>query len=340
MPSTVPKIHFDSAALPERERFDTWRVGVTAYDCTLLGDAAPGSFVAQVDAWLLGDLVITSNRLSPVRFVRSAAKASGDGIDHYSLILLRQGSWTGDVDGRMMTIGPGQLVAFDLSRPMVAEGTDADSITVAVVRNAVENVVPRLPDLHGLVLDGAMGRLLADHLLSLVRQLPAMQQEDVPAAVKATIALIAACLTSSETQEPAASAAELDIRHRVRRYIDQHLAAPDLTPDRICRDLTLSRSVLYRAVAPGPGIASYIRTRRLEAVHVLLADPNEHRGIADIAYGFGFVSDAHFSRSFRRRFGYSPREARLGAGRFRELTTALSNEEVPAAFREWMKKIG
>jgi len=41
---------------------------------------------------------------------------------------------------------------------------------------------------------------------------------------------------------------------------------------------------------------------------------NEQRSIAEIAYEFGFASDAHFSRTFRQQFGYSPREAGLGMG--------------------------
>ena len=32
--------------------------------------------------------------------------------------------------------------------------------------------------------------------------------------------------------------------------------------------------------------------------------------IADVAYRCGFVDSAHFSRSFRQRFGTSPREFR------------------------------
>jgi AraC-like DNA-binding protein len=57
----------------------------------------------------------------------------------------------------------------------------------------------------------------------------------------------------------------------------------------------------------------YIWRRRLETVHVLLSDPAEARSLAELALAFGFSSHAHFSTAFRRRFGYAPRDARLGA---------------------------
>jgi AraC-like DNA-binding protein len=338
----VPRIHFDTAALPADERFERWRASVPAYDVTPPPDAAAASFRAQADAWLLGDLVVTSGLLSAMRFARSAEKAKADGFDRYSLLLLRQGRWTGNVGGRLLTVGPGQVVLFDLTRPMEAAGIASDSITLGLARNALAAAMPRMPDVHGAVLDGAMGRLLADHLLLLVHQLPAMEQGEVPAVVEATVGVIAACLAAtSAMEETPLSASELELRHRIMRHVDQQLAAPDLTPAHICRELACSRSALYRALGPSTGIAAYVRTRRLEAVHVLLHDPAERRNIADIARGFGFVSDEHFNKSFRRRFGYTPGKARRGAGgHLRELTAVASNEDAPAAYGEWTKKIG
>jgi AraC-like DNA-binding protein len=338
MNAAIPTIHFDTDALPESERFEQWRAAVAAYDITRPGD--DGSFQAKVDAWTLGDMVVTSNRLDGARFVRSAEKIRADGIEHYSFFLLRQGSWTGDTGSGLLTIGPGQVVAFDLTRPMDCEWTGGDCITLSIARGALDAAMPRVPDLHGAALNGSMGRLLADHLSSLVAALPGMEQGEVPAVVKATVGLLASCLAAMGKQAAPEDATGSAVRHRIRRHIDRHLAARDLTPGRICADLNLSRSTLYRAFAPHGGIASYIRTRRLEAVHVLLSDPNERRSIADVAYEYGFVSDAHFSRAFRQQFGYSPREARLGAHGLAEIGTVESAEEGPALFRTWISKIG
>jgi AraC-like DNA-binding protein len=342
MTAAIPTIHFDTASLPESQRFDAWRSAVAAYDITR-PSGTTGSFEARVDAWTLGDLVVTSNRLSATRFVRSDEKAKADGVDHYTFFLLRQGgAWIGDTGGNLITIGPGQVVVFDLTRPVDGEWTGGECITLGIARPVLDAVTPHVPDLHGAVLDGAAGRLIADHLLSLVRELPGLTEADVPVVTRATVGLIASCVGAAAERRTSAEAARgSPLRHRIRRHIDQRLAVRELTPDDIARDLGLSRSALYRGFATMGGVAAYIRTRRLEAVHVLLNDPNERRSIAEIAYQFGFVSDAHFSRAFRQQFGYSPREARRGtANVLRDLAEVVDSESGPALFRKWMKKIG
>lgn len=56
-----------------------------------------------------------------------------------------------------------------------------------------------------------------------------------------------------------------------------------------------------------------IKQARLARIHALLSDPGQTRRIFEIANLFGFVSETHFSRAFRRSFGYSPSEARTMA---------------------------
>ena len=342
MTTKVPAIHFDTAMLPPGEGFAHWRVAVADYDVAPPEGSDPAAFYARVNAWMLGDFVVSAGELSAMGFARSQEKAAADGFDQLVFLLLKRGGWTGNVEGRPLTAGPGQVVAFDLTRAFAAAGIASDSISLRVARGPIAAAVPPGADLHGFVFRGVTGRVLADHLIMLTNQLPAMELSEAPAAAKATVGLIASCVAvSPDMREPAGPAAEVEIRHRVGRYIDQNLGARDLTPARICAALDLSRSVLYRAFAPLNGIASYIRTRRLEAVHVLLDDRRERRDISDISTDFGFVSAAHFSRVFRQRFGYSPRKARVRARNgFHQMSEALSNETGPAVFSEWMRQLG
>jgi AraC-like DNA-binding protein len=181
-----------------------------------------------------------------------------------------------------------------------------DEVALAAARRAVEPLAPATRQLHAAVLRGATGAVLADHLLAFARQLPEMDAAEAPAVARATAGLISACL-ALDPQPPAPTSAAAA---RVRRFIDENLEAENLTPGLISGTLGLSRSALNRAFAAEGGVTAYIRLRRLDAIRVLLEDAAERRSMADIAFGFGFVSDAHFSRSFRRQFGYSPREAR------------------------------
>jgi AraC-like DNA-binding protein len=60
-------------------------------------------------------------------------------------------------------------------------------------------------------------------------------------------------------------------------------------------------------------VSSYILRRRLEECARQLSDPHwSGHSIAEIAFAWGFNSASHFTRSFRDRFGASPRHYRRG----------------------------
>lgn len=336
MAQAIPTIHFDTDLLPVRERLPRWGEAMSAYDMTAIGEGGPEAFRAKSTVWWLGGLVVARGRLSPLRFERSTIKARADQQDNISFLLLTRGAWTGDLDGRPLQVGPGQLVGFDRTRPVTADSSDNEHISVVFPRRTIQEAMPGMPDLHGRIMDGVPGRLLVDHFLALVRYLPLMTTADVPAMTKATASLVAGCVEALPKREPEATEA---IRARVRFYIDQHLASPDLHPERIRQDLALSRSTLYRAFKGVGGVAAYIQDRRLEAAHILLGDPEEHRKTSTIAFSLGFVSASHFSAAFRQRFGYTPGEAREEVGRAVGEQAGVGEERETLRFRAWMERL-
>jgi AraC-like DNA-binding protein len=334
MTSPISTLHFDTDLLPAQDRFDVWRRGVAAFDVARSADAT-GPFHAKVDAWTLDGMAITSGRQSAACFVRTHDMAHADAHDGYLFVFLRDGSWSGDADGVSLIAGPGELIALDLTRPMTADTTDVDCVTMLVARSAIEAAMPEPPAVHGHVVEGAAGRLLAEHLLSLVHHLPAIDEKAAPAVIQATVSLIAASLASIGTSSEPRSAAS--VRHKARVYVNQNLTSGDLSAATISRKLAIGRSALYRAFAPLGGVRAYLRKRRLEAAHALLIDPKEQRSITEIAYAFHFASTSHFSRAFRSRFGYSPRQARQGAGQLPKANLVTADNGDPAVLGNWVR---
>ena len=94
------------------------------------------------------------------------------------------------------------------------------------------------------------------------------------------------------------------------------------------RELGISRSRLYRLFEPYGGVVHYIQHRRLLDAHAVLADPDDHRRILDIAEEHGFTDGAEFSRAFKREFGYSPSDVRTGGKLNQSNRTATDVETV------------
>ncbi|MGY5778515.1 helix-turn-helix transcriptional regulator [Rhizobium sp. LEGMi135b] len=83
----------------------------------------------------------------------------------------------------------------------------------------------------------------------------------------------------------------------------------DLTPDRICREVGLSRAKLYQLFEGSGGVMRQIQRRRLHRAYQMLANPNRPQPhIAEIAWRHGFSNEKYFYRLFKTEFGHTPRE--------------------------------
>lgn len=311
------------------EGFATWAGGLPSHSIWQAPENVGEPFLAKVEAWMLGDLIVNLSRMDAFGIARTAEQIGSDAIDHYVILLMTSGSSSGTMDGRPFAMGPGQLTLQSLSQPIEVECGAAETITLRLARDTVEAAVPNAAVMHGGILEGATARLLADHLQSLVRRLDSLDENELGGVAAATAHLALATL---KAQKPD-GAVETSARQRVRRYIDDHLAASTLSPETICDALGIARATLYRNFPVDGGIAAYIVKRRLEAIHVRLNDPAEQRTIASIAYGYGFASSAHFTRAFRKQFGYSPREFRK---RLVEAESAANGDDRTAQFRRWI----
>jgi acetamidase/formamidase/AraC-like DNA-binding protein len=108
------------------------------------------------------------------------------------------------------------------------------------------------------------------------------------------------------------SVTQAAILHRICQTIERKLEDADLTPSRVAQAEGISERYLQKLFGGvGDNFSHYVRERRLQRAWADLSNPAEaNRSISEIAYRYGFGDSAHFSRSFRQRFGMSPREFR------------------------------
>jgi len=95
-------------------------------------------------------------------------------------------------------------------------------------------------------------------------------------------------------------------------YIERHLHDPHLTVSQVAGVMNVSVRHLGRIFeSSGTTPSKHILERRLQRAYDDLTSPAATgTTIADIAYRWGFSSQAHFARLFRARFGHTPTEAR------------------------------
>ncbi|MFM9594531.1 helix-turn-helix domain-containing protein [Streptomyces scabiei] len=103
---------------------------------------------------------------------------------------------------------------------------------------------------------------------------------------------------------------------RVVRFIDEHLADADLSPEVIAGAHHISVRYLHKLFRDeGTTVGRWIQRRRLEECRRdLVHGLRNRRTIASVAGRWGFLSATHFSRVFRAAYGMSPSEWRDTAG--------------------------
>lgn len=196
------------------------------------------------------------------------------------------------------------------------------SLTVSVANDVIEPLLPSIDRMGGLscVLDGA-ARIARDSFCGL-------GSDDGAGLSDRTAELIAAsamhALSDAVSAQIVPGSTGTSTRdHRVmlvRNYIHLHISDPELTASRVATQCSMSLRYLHLIFQDHPEAFNgktfrrYVRDRRLtQAWHWLRSQGARNTSIAQIAFKCGFVSDAHFCRAFRERFGQTPSQTRNAA---------------------------
>ncbi len=307
--SFVPRSLFTTDALPERDRFEAWRALFSAHDL----DADPHGFAGRIETTLVGSMALRVMNAAPQAPARTRSQIRRDGQDGFVLHLSRH-PFHVETDRGEVAVPAGAISLNDLSQPYRRSRVpETDSLILAFPRSCVAAVLPDEDALHGLILNGGAGRLLADHMRSLAAHSDAIATIDAAHIAQATLHMVAACARPS-LEGAARAAAPLDAARlrAAKRLMRGNLCTP-LRIDTVARELGLSRSHLYRLFEPEGGVARYLARQRLAAVRAALDDPLDRRSIGEIGEAYGFGSSAHLSRAFRQAYGLSPRDYRAFA---------------------------
>ncbi|MEJ8848460.1 helix-turn-helix domain-containing protein [Variovorax rhizosphaerae] len=330
-------MRFDSRATSAREALDYWRGSLSqSWDMRLADDADEAHFHADVTMWRMSELIVGAATFGPMQTrMRRERNIQSDQLDHYRLLLVRDGEFHLDAAGQQVSLAPGRFVITDMALPEESESACTSSV-LYIPRDTLDAALPQPMRLHGISPDNACAHLLSDHLAALLQGLPDAAPEELPALSAATVGLVAASLAPTAI-DPLTTGVAIDgaLLRRARRHIEDNLAETDLAAAPLCKLLRVSRSTLYRLFEPLGGVSQYIKERRLARVHQILAQSSDRQPIARLAEDHGFKSAAHFSKAFRAQFGYSPREVPRATEMVR-LPTAGGAED---RFDRWLSSL-
>ncbi|ROZ77630.1 transcriptional regulator FeaR [Ramlibacter sp. WS9] len=304
-------------AVPPRERLAYWTDMICNTYVQLECDAIESDrFAGSINSQSMPGLdlsVVASGAQKVLRTPRHIARANDD---YFLVSIQTQGKGVLRQDGRDALLNPGDFALYDSTRAyeLHFEG-DFQQIVLKLPGEQLRSAVRDTEKLTATTVSGraGAGHLMIGMIKTLWEDIDALEPASAVAVAGGVLNILVAGLqTLPASKRRGVSTLTSYHLTRIKGEIDSRLRNPALTVSDVARDLGISVGHihrLFRQEATSP--AQYIWSRRLEMCSRDLVDPRcAGQSISEIAFSWGFNDAAHFSRSFRDRFGVPPREWR------------------------------
>ena len=306
---------FSTLPLPALDQFEAWCCWYRpTFEVQPLRPLLDG-FQATNWNWSLDGLTVSRVRSPPTLVDRPRSVIRRSPADHWAITVSECSESDVQVRDMSLEVPAGSPVVLSLGEEMrIARSEDDDRAQLLLSRDHFGGIAHILEAVKGKILPPSQGRLLADFMLLLERNLPNLAPQDASRLPSAIGAMVAACL--APTADRVASARrqiDLTLMERVRQVVRRNLRSPSLGPNKLCRDAAMSRSQLYRVLEGEGGAARYIQRRRLSESFTILCDVSNNLPIGKVADMLCFADASSFSRAFRQEFGVTPRGVRTAS---------------------------
>jgi AraC-like DNA-binding protein len=307
-------VRYDTASEPPGRRLAVWQDIVCDVFVELDCKSDLDDFHGAVTQSRFGELSLTRVDASRQRVFRTPSRIAR-AREHFLLFAFGATGVGGVVqDGRETLIRPGEFAFYDTTRPYeLSFDANFSQHILQVPRKLAQKRIGPVDDLTAVTFssDQPLHRLASDFVTGLSHVIEAV---DTPVADQLScqaLDLVAVAICQSEQMRRSSTHGSAML-YRLKAYIRGRLHDPRLCLADTAAALGISpRYVNLLLERQDESFGRYVLGRRLEACRRDLADPAlAHRQLTEIALARGFNDQSHFSRSFKERFGVSPRDYR------------------------------
>ena len=227
-----------------------------------------------------------------------------------------EGCCTVEQDGRQIEVTPGSFYLVDTTRPYRLHfQNDFRALSFRLPHRHIECRLANPRRFTAVKVDAtsAVGGLAVNHMLGLMRCAPGLDSA-VASRLSAMLAELLSIAVSAQVPRVASGQDRRLQRETFRQsivsYVEAHALEARLSVDSVARQFCVSPRYVHGVFADlGSSFTQLTVERRLQAAAHRLAQPCRP-AIATVAADCGFGDLSHFGRTFRRRFGCTPRQWR------------------------------
>jgi AraC family transcriptional regulator, positive regulator of tynA and feaB len=310
---------WNTEELPDHEQFAYWREVLCEAFVTLRPERpreqSSGRFPSRVTAHPLSTINVTTVQSKAHHVIRGDAEIRKSPEEVYFLNLQLAGRCRYETEGRETIVGPNEFALVDSTRPYFLDFMDDWNVLSFRIPRHMLRPLLQSPDCStGICVSSshALGEIAVGFLKSV-----AMRMEELPSTAIEPLAgdlVNLAALSVGATEEARMgqrSSARRGLYAAIVRFIETNLADPRLSAPAVAMHFGISIRYLHRLFEESDkSFGQVVLERRLLRCARDLGGASVDTRISDVAYRCGFGDISYFNKSFRQRFGYSPREYR------------------------------
>lgn len=234
-----------------------------------------------------------------------------DGADYVSISCKLEGSGRHISGHREMAITAGDVMVWRNIGDMgfVTEGWSRELIIrfpESLFRSSLGRDLPE-PHWH-LSSNTSLGPMIASSIATFAACVDDLDDRSARAAVGMIMSMVRSVV---ESEAETRSSMRTTLYRRISQYIENHVEDGDLTPAKIAEAHAISIRYLHMIFSrSGQSVSGFVREQRLQQCRQEIETRARGMTLADISHHWSFSDVPHLSRSFKERFGMTPRECR------------------------------
>jgi AraC-like DNA-binding protein len=327
-PNGFSTVRFSTVDLPEKDRVAMWRdhycriamkldiepINDGPLECSILTRALPGV-----------QMMLTA--MSPARVTRTR-EFLADGNGDLIFMINQSGSVAAQARGRNIVLREGDAVLMSTGEAKVFDRpVHGGSLSFRIPRSILSSIVADVDDVVMQLIPQKTEalKLLAGYAAPLFHDIALATPEFRRTAVNHLHDLVALALGSAHDVTGLGNgrgvpAARLRM---AKAYIIENSNRRDLSVGGVAEHLGLTPRNLQRLFeGEGTTFSEFLLSQRLSRAHRMLTEPRlAQSAVGAIAYDAGFGDLSYFNRSFKRRYGSTPRDIRNQGDRLEQVAT-------------------
>jgi AraC family transcriptional regulator, positive regulator of tynA and feaB len=306
MPDTVHSL--STSGLSPKRQIQCWSDALT--DLCGQFDIDPlkaSSLEARVNYTTVSRLKLCQIEVSQHRIAHTVSRSRASEHPYVKILFQTHGVSYFEQDGRRIELMPGDCLAYDVSCPHTIISPALTRHEVVIVPKALlqeRGFHPERMSACKLTARTGTGRIAHDFVHAAFDQAAKLSPNNAVIVADTLIDLLLLPLREADVLFDRGGPEAMYIR--AQAFIREHLRDPDLCIDQISAALGCTKRYLHMLFSDrGMTVSDYIWRARLLHCRQELETQNG-KTITDVAFSWGFSSSSHFSRVFRKHFGFVP----------------------------------